>query len=93
VKGIVDMKSIVKQTKGLSGAYIEEIVRNAFVMALEDSQYDAKKAKVSQKHLESATKLMLAHRDRAKKDLAKRDLMFEDDEDDVVAVSHDASFG
>ena len=92
VKGIVDMKSIVRDTKGLSGAYIEEIVRNAFVMALEDSQYDAKKAKVSQKHLESATKLMLAHRDRAKKDMAKRDLIFEDDED-VVALSHDASFG
>ena len=83
------MQSIVKNTKGLSGAYLEEIVRNAFVLALEESDYNSKKAKVRQEHLEMATADMVAHRDKAKKDLAKRDLQL-DSED---AYDSDHSFG
>jgi cell division protease FtsH len=87
--GLLEMKHIVKDTKGLSGAYLEEIVRNAFVIALEESDYDAKKAKVRQTHLESATAEMLTHRDKAKKDLAKRDLQLDSDD----AYDSDHSFG
>ena len=87
--GLLEMQSIVKNTKGLSGAYLEEIVRNAFVLALEESDYNSKKAKVRQEHLEMATADMVAHRDKAKKDLAKRDLQL-DSED---AYDSDHSFG
>lgn len=87
--GLLEMQSIVKTTKGLSGAYLEEIVRNAFVLALEESDYNSKKAKVRQEHLEMATVHMVAHREKAKKDLAKRDLQL-DLED---AYDTDQSFG
>jgi hypothetical protein len=76
----------------LSGAYLEEIVRNAFVIALEDAGYNAKKTNVKQKHLDAATKSMLEHRNKAKKDMAKRDLIIDDD-NDVEAFANDASFG
>ena len=90
--GLLDMKSIVGRTQGLSGAYLEEIVRNAFVIALEDAGYNAKKTNVKQKHLDAATKSMLEHRNKAKKDMAKRDLVIDDD-NDVEAFANDASFG
>ena len=78
--GLLEMQSIVKTTKGLSGAYLEEIVRNAFVLALEESDYKIKKAKVRQEHLELATADMVVHREQAKKDLAKRDLQLDSDD-------------
>ena len=87
--GLLDMKGIVKNTNGLSGAYLEEIVRNAFVLALEESEYKAENAKVNQVHLESATADMIAHREKAKKDLAKRDLKL--DTEDMMEIDH--SFG
>lgn len=84
------LKSIVKDTEGLSGAYLEEIVRTAFVLSLEDNNYDVTKAKVTQKHLEKATQNIITQREKVKKDLATMDLELPsyDDDDGYQVVEH-----
>ncbi len=87
----INLNPIVKDTEGMSGAYLEEIVRLAFTIALEDNDYDDAKSKLTQKHLTDATKKIIQQRNKVKRDLATMELElpeYGDDDDGIPTFEH-----
>jgi AAA+ superfamily predicted ATPase len=66
----INIKSLVKNTDGLSGAYLQEIVRLAFMKSLEIVEYDATKAIIKNDYLVAACGGVLKQREKTKKELA-----------------------
>lgn len=65
----ININSLVRNTDGLSGAYLQEIVRLAFMKALEIVEYDAPKAIIKNNYLHDACCGVLKQREKTKKDL------------------------
>lgn len=57
----IDFKALVKDTKGMTGAHLKEMVMMAYMNALEASNYD-KKTKITYSHLEKSMKTIVANR-------------------------------
>ena len=62
----INLKQIVKKTDNFSGAYLQELVQNAFMLAFEDASFDESKTKILQSHMEQALEILLAQRKMAK---------------------------
>lgn len=62
------MKEVVKRTEEFSGAYLQELVQTAFMLAFEQSDYQEDKTSISQQHMESALDLLLNQRKQSKKE-------------------------
>jgi cell division protease FtsH len=57
----IDFKALVKDTKGMTGAHLKEMVMMAYMNALEASNYN-KKTKITYSHLEKSMKTIVANR-------------------------------
>lgn len=64
----INLKQIVKRTDNFSGAYLQELVQNAFMLAFEDSDFDESKTKILQTHMEQALEILLNQRKMSKKE-------------------------
>jgi len=57
----IDFSGLIKDTKGMTGAHLKEMVMTAYMNALEASNYK-KKTKIKQEHLEKSMKVIVANR-------------------------------
>ena len=57
----MDLKPLVKDTDGMTGAHLKEMVMMAYMDALESSDY-AKNTKITVSHLEDSMKVIAANR-------------------------------
>lgn len=64
----INVKEVVKRTEEFSGAYLQELVQTAFMLAFEQSDYQEDKTSISQQHMESALDLLLNQRKQSKKE-------------------------
>lgn len=64
----IKLANIVKKTEEFSGAYLQELVQNAFMLAFEEFGFDESKTQISQNHMERALEILLAQRAMAKKE-------------------------
>jgi ATP-dependent 26S proteasome regulatory subunit len=78
----INIDSLVKNTDGLSGAYLQEIVRLAFMKALELVEYDPTKAIIKNDYLVAACGGVLKQREKTKKELA----IYNDDVADDASI-------
>lgn len=58
----INLKSIVKKTKGLSGAFLKEVVMLATIDSFEENGYNSKTV-ITQKHLDNALENLIKNRD------------------------------
>ena len=61
----IEVKSLIKDTKGMTGAHLKEMVMTAYMNALEASNYK-KKTKITQEHLVKSMKTIVANRAKYK---------------------------
>jgi len=66
--GKINIHSIIKKSDGFSGAYLQELVQTAFMLAFEEQAYDIKKAKIQDSHLTQALEILTNQRQSAKKE-------------------------
>ena len=66
--GKININSIIKKSDGFSGAYLQELVQTAFMLAFEEQAYDIKKAKIQDSHLTQALEILTNQRQSAKKE-------------------------
>ena len=66
--GKIDLKPIIKKSEGFSGAYLQELVQTAFMLAFEAEGYQADAVKIGNKHLTDALENLLKQRQEAKKE-------------------------
>lgn len=59
--GKINLKGIVKETEGLTGAFLKEIVTLSTISAFEENGYDSK-TKIEQKHLDEALEHLFSTR-------------------------------
>jgi|2_EtaG_2_1085320.scaffolds.fasta_scaffold02635_2 AAA+ superfamily predicted ATPase len=78
----INIDSLVKNTDGLSGAYLQEIVRLAFMKALELVEYDPTKAIIKNDYLVAACGGVLKQREKTKNELA----IYNDDATDDASI-------
>ncbi|MHA1138624.1 MAG: hypothetical protein ACTSSE_19275 [Candidatus Thorarchaeota archaeon] len=57
----IDLKPLVKDTEGMTGAHLKEMVMMAYMDCLEASNYK-KNTKITQKHLEASRKILSTNR-------------------------------
>lgn len=81
----MDMTYIVRKSEQMSGAYLEEIIRNSFQNALETVNYDLKKYKITLQDIELSLERILKQRKTTLDEFARNDLAlpnYEDEEDE-----------
>jgi len=66
--GKLDLKPIIKKSEGFSGAYLQELVQTAFMLAFEKEDYNIDLVKIENEHLVSALDNLLKQRQEAKKE-------------------------
>ena len=66
--GKLDLKLVVKKSEGFSGAYLQELVQTSFMLAFEETGYDADLVKIENSHLITALENLSKQRKEAKKE-------------------------
>ena len=66
--GKINLKDIIKKSEGFSGAYLQELVQTAFMLAFEEQEYELKTAKIQHSHLNQALEILTNQRQSAKKE-------------------------
>jgi AAA+ superfamily predicted ATPase len=66
--GKIDLKPIIKKSEGFSGAYLQELVQTAFMLAFEAENYEVETVKIKDTHLTAALDNLLKQRQEAKKE-------------------------
>ena len=66
--GKIDLKLVVKKSEGFSGAYLQELVQTSFMLAFEETGYDADLVKIQNSHLATALENLSKQRKEAKKE-------------------------
>jgi AAA+ superfamily predicted ATPase len=66
--GKIDLKLVVKKSEGFSGAYLQELVQTSFMLAFEETGYDADLVKIENSHLITALENLSKQRKEAKKE-------------------------
>lgn len=58
----INLKNIVKKSDGFSGAYLQELVQTAFMLAFEECDYAIDTVKITEKHLTTALESLISQR-------------------------------